>query len=273
MKLSFEIPTKHIKEFNRYQDFIFALPHLIDYDLENEYEKAIKDAKKTIWLDNGAFEKKNPEGIDSLLAKARRIGAKVVFSPDYWNDSQRTFNALENFNYIKEQCHSKIMTGVVIQAETLDEFLEFYEECINNDEIGVIGINHLTTSRVWQFKNRRPTKQNQLTHDLKRMPEDRISMLQYLQDNFKEKNRNVHLLGLGGSYKDIIYASKNFSWVVSNDTSAPFWAAMFGDSLDDRGNFSNGKRKEVVDFNYIANPTQLNLATYNINKIKELCAK
>jgi len=103
------------------------------------------------------------------------------------------------------------------------------------------------------------------------MPEDRIAILEYLNDNFKKKNRNVHLLGLGGSYKDVIYASKNFPWVISNDTSAPFWSAMFGDNLDDKGDFTNGKRKESVDFNYIANKTQLNLATFNINKIKNLC--
>jgi len=270
MKLSFEIPINHIREFNQYQDFIFALPHLIDLREENEYEKAIKESEKEIWLDNGAYENKNPEGIDSLLTKAKKIGASLIFSPDSWNNTKETKFSLKIFQELKKKYKSKIKTGVVIQAETLDEFLEFYEECLKDDEIDIIGINHYTTSRVWQFKNRKPTKQNQLIHNLKRMPEDRIEMLQYLANNFNNKN-NVHLLGLGGSYKDIIYAKKYFPWVISNDTSAPFWAAVFGDSLNKEGEFTNGKRKEPVNFNYKANLEQLILAKKNIELIKILC--
>ena len=263
-RLSFIVPVKYIKEYGDRSDFILALPHLIDKEKETEYEKAIKETGLPIWLDNGAFENKYPEGIDNLLIKAKKINAELIFSPDFWEDKTGTKRAFENFLYIAKKQRVNIKVGVVIQAKNWDEFVQFYEECINDKRVDVIGINHKTTSKIWRAKFKR-----RYSYDENRMPDDRIEALKFLGDKFKDKNRDVHLLGLGGGYEDVIYASKNFPWVKSNDTSAPFWSAVYGKKITEKGDFG-GKIKKPLNFEYVANKVQLKLAEYNINKIKEL---
>jgi len=270
MNLSFITPTAYIKDFQKQGDFILALSHLIDRAERNEYEKAIKEAGLPIWLDNGAFEKGKPEGIDSLLNKARRINAELVFAPDFWEDAEQTKRALDTFIYIKNKIQLNIKTGVVVQAKNWEEFINLYKYFLEKPEVDIIGINHYTTSKVWQFKGQKGTKKNPLIHKPGRMTADRIEVLKFLEKN-KLNTKPVHLLGLGGGYQDVIYASKNLPWVKSNDTSAPFWSAKHGIKMDDNGDFG-GKIKEKVDFNFKeASLEFLSLAQYNINKIKSLC--
>lgn len=275
-RLSFITPTAFIKDYQSRGDFVLALSHLIDLDTENDYEREIKKLGLPIWLDNGAFEKGFPEGIDNLLRKSNKVKAKLVFAPDYWEDAKKTRDALQNFFYIQEKLNIKVKVGVVIQASNWKEFLQFYEECLDDKRISVIGINHYTTSKVWQFRGQKGSKKNPLVHDTKRMTRDRIDVLKFLDAKFKDRNRNVHLLGLGGSYKDVIYAAKNFKWVISNDTSASFMAAYKGVMMDDDGDFVCGKIKEPVNFDLkkeSASAKDLERLQYNIDKIKSICHK
>jgi len=271
MKLAFITPIKYIKDYGNQGDFTLALSHMINKEEETDYEKALKNAKKPIWLDNGAFEKGIPDGIDNLFLKAKKIKAELVFAPDFWNDSKKTLEGLNNFLYIRKKLNlENIKVGAILQAEDFDSFIQLYKTFQEIPEIDIIGINYLTTSIIWQKKKVLYKKElKNFIHDESRITKDRIEFLKYLKENFKN-NKKIHLLGLGNSYEDVLWSIKNFPEVYSNDTSAPFWGATKNKKILKDGSIEEGKSKDKLNFNFIATKKQLDLAQFNIKKIKNL---
>jgi len=272
MLLSFIVPTKYIKRFGKSSDFTLALSHLINRDTINDYEKAILELNIPIWLDNGAFERGIPDGIDDLFIKAKKINAELIFAPDFFNDKIKTEKALNNYFYVKERYHPdiKVKTAAIVQADNLTEYLELFESYLNNDKVDVIGINHLTTGRVIQREGKRYTKKEPFELDKSQLHLNRIKLLEIIDKKFK-LSKPVHLLGLGDSYEDVIISSQKFPWVISNDSSSCFWNAIKRKKILEDGSVEGGKREEPVDFFFKrATNDQLLLANYNINKIKSL---
>lgn len=275
MHLSFITPTKYIKDFQGQGDFVLALSHLMDKDCKNEYCQAIKSLKKPIWLDNGAFETGTPEGIDSLLHKAKVIKAQLVFIPDFFYDAKQTSKAIDIYFYIKNKLGIKgIKAGAIIQADNLKDYLELFEKFWADDRIDVIGINHKTTGMVMQKEKDKPTKKEMWKPKSSLYHKNRMDFLDLIDKKFmKEKPKAVHLLGIEDSYEDVIYAQK-YPWVVSNDTSACFWNAVQGKKILVDGSVEGGKTPVKVDFEYTdASEKILKLAQSNINKIKKLMKK
>lgn len=270
MKLSFIAPTFYIKKFQAQGDFILALAHLIEADHENEYEKEIKATGLPIWLDNGVFEKGNAEGTQSLLAKAFKINAELVFAPDTFYDKEATIFSLDAFLYNMKSLNLKFKIGAIIQADTLEDYLKIFDKFNNDKRVDVIGINHLTTGLVMQKEKYRPTKKELKNYQIKKaeLEKNRIDFLKLIA----ERNpKNCHLLGLGNGYADVIFAAKNCPFVISNDTSSPVWNGFQKKQLFDDGSIEGGKTKKEVDFKMNnATSEQINLAQYNINKIKKL---
>lgn len=241
MKLAHIVPTKSIKKFGSQGDITLALAHLLD-NQPNDYEKAIIDAKLPILLDNGLFENLKPEGIDSLITKARRIGAYGFFAPDHLYNAKKTLRALETTIDVAKQLNwrfEKTGIAVVIQADNEKDYLELYDRVQSIPEVILIGLSILSIPKCFQ----KPTDQSTIT-------DSRIRLLKKLLER-GNNNKQCHLLGLGDSYQDVLFAKQNCPFVVSNDTSCCFQSGLFGkrliDSIDNL-EVPGGKVKPKVDF-------------------------
>ncbi len=270
IKLSFISPTKYIRTLGAQSDFTLALSHLIDRHESNEYERAILDIGLPIVLDNGLFENHSPEGIDSVLDKALRIKATHFFAPDYLYDAEKTLRGVENAIYIIKQrgVVNQIKIAAVVQGETEEEYLSQYDKFQEIEEIDLIGLSILSIPRC--FGEQKTTRKESYKHKDNEITSSRIKLLKILLERGRN-NKKVHLLGLGNSYEEVIFANKNCSFVISQDTSSPIWNGFQGKKILDDGSIEGGKTDVKVDFNYNqASKEQIKLAQYNINKIKSL---
>lgn len=251
MKLSFITPTAYIKEFGSQSDFILALSHLIDLEVENEYEKAIKETGLPIILDNGLFENKVPEAIETLILKAKKIGAHTAFCPDHLYDEVKTKAEIETAYPLFEQHGIKL--AAVVQASTREKWLELYDEFVKDDRISLIGLSILAIPHV--FGNSIVGARIACLNELKERP-----------------HKNCHLLGAGEGYEDVQFAKSHCSFVISHDSSSAFWNAMQGKRLVQllNGNIrvEGGKTKVPVDFSFKdATEERLRLAQENIDTL------
>ena len=78
-------------------------------------KKAIVATGLPIYLDNGLFENKEAESINTLVKKAVRIGAELVFAPDVLYDVSKTReNVNKAANLVLE---AGLKLGAVVQAD------------------------------------------------------------------------------------------------------------------------------------------------------------
>lgn len=269
MKISFITPTSYIKEYGSQSQFTLALSHLIDLDKENEYEKIIKEIDLPIILDNSCFELHKPEGIDSLISKAVKIKADSFFAPDHLYDRIQTEKAFDIAYYCleKRNLHNKIKINVVIQADNSKDYIESYKKFAKDDRVNLIGLSILAIPRCFGKQN--PSKKSSYIHNDSEIVESRIECLKQL--NQLDVHKSSHLLGLGNSIKDIIFANENCPWIYSHDSSSAFWNAINNKRILEDGEIEGGKTDVKVDFDFKdATDEQLKLAQYNINQIKEM---
>jgi len=273
MKLSYITPTAYIKNYQSQGNFVLALAHLMNLHESNEYERVILDTELPIILDNGLFENHTPEGIDSLITKGLRIRATHFFAPDHLFDKKRTEEDLNHAIYIlKQRCaNSYIKIAAVVQGETEEEWLEQYDKFQEIPEVDLIGLSILSVPRCFgSWNNERHTKKDIYQHRDSEITPSRIKLLKKLLER-GGNNKKCHLLGLGNSYEDVIFAAQNCPFVISNDTSSAFWNGIQGKKILDDGKIEGGKTEVKVNFNFKdATQEQLNNAQYNINKVKNL---
>lgn len=260
MKISFICSTAYIEKYQTQGDFVLALAHLIDKNKQNNYEKAILSTKLPIILDNSLFEKHEPEGIDSLITKALKIKAESFFAPDYLFNRKETEKSFENTYYCmqKRQVTDTLKVNVVIQANNIKDYTESYKKFATDPRVNLIGLSILSIPESF--------KEETGTSDI---TTNRIECIKQL--NKLKTHKNSHLLGLGNSIKDLIYAKETASWIVSNDSSSMFWNAIQGKKLLSDGRIEGGKTDKVVDFNFnSATKKQLDLVQENITLCKKL---
>lgn len=269
LQLSFITPTAYIKDYQSQGDFILALSHLLDQDKENEYERAIKKTNLPIILDNGLFENHFPEGIDFLINKAQKINAHTFFAPDILYNKIETQKALEYTTYILKKLNlfNKIKIAVVVQADNADDYIQQYKDFCQNPAVDLIGLSILSIPRC--FGKQGSSKREPYIHNDNEIVESRIECLKEL--NKLNVQKKSHLLGLGNSYRDVLFAKENCPWIYSHDSSSAFWNAMQNKKILNNGDIEGGKTKVSVDFNFKnATEKKLKLAQYNINQVKKL---
>jgi hypothetical protein len=259
MKLSFICPTKWINTFGTRGDFILALSHLIDKTHINRYERAILNTKLPIILDNGLFENHKPEKLEDLIFKAVKVGATHFFAPDILFNKKETQDQLDAAIEMKQGIPIKL--AAVVQADRVEDYLQQLIDFNENPEVDLIGLSILSIPKSYE-------------KDLGEfnVTKSRIALMKtmlQLQNDEGIKWKDCHLLGLGDSYEDVIFASKNCPFIVSNDTSCCFQSGLFlkelaGEDLHVPG----GKIKEKVEFEGDALEVPQALIIHdNINKV------
>lgn len=248
-KLAFICPTAFIEKYGTKGEFTLALSHLLNREEENDYERTIKKIGLPIVCDNGLFENGVPEGIDSLITKALRIKARLFFAPDHLYNAVETRKAFEITKDILKKRQVSLGLAVVIQAETIEEYIEEYKWYCQQPEVVLIGLSILAIPRCFGRWNRSSrSKSDKYTLDINEITSSRIECLKKLKE-LDIKHKFCHLLGLGNSMEDVLYAAENCPFVISNDTSSAFQNGLYmrrieGENLEVRG----GKVEAKVDF-------------------------
>lgn len=274
MKLSHIVPTSLIPQNSG--DFVMALANYLEVDTVNEYEQAMIDAKLPIVLDNGAFETGHPDGINNLIAKARRLKPAYIFAPDTLFDKDKTRAGYEHFKYIMDQMQVKYRIGVVVQANNLRDYLEEFKRYNEDPGVSVIGLSYLAISHSTRYKEpgEIPKKSSRKvqTWNVFTDPDytsDRIAMLEKIDGLKLENYKPIHLLGLGRSYEDVMIAKEKYPYCRYNDTSTCYIAASKGKILTDELAVPGGKIRDKIDIN--AKPSQMikSLMQVNIKKVNQ----
>lgn len=232
MLLSFITPTAHIKDFGAQSDFILALSHLCDPMCENEYATSILKTGLLIYLDNGTFEVGKPESQDSLLRKAELLGAKYVFAPDYLYDAATTWGALQAFIELRDHIGVDVKIAAIPQAKDSRQYLELYRDFAKNKDVELIGLSILTIPHA--FEHLTGTKDVAI---------NRLLAISMIDDG---PTKDSHLLGLGDSFDDLIYAT-SIDWIKSNDSSSAFLCGYEGKRYEG-AEIPGGKPKAKLDF-------------------------
>jgi len=258
---SFIAPTKLIPEFGNKGDFHLALSHLLSEDPEeiNQYERNIIDSELPIILDNGLFENGVPEEMESLVIKAKRIGARFVFAPDVLFDRAATEANLDKMSAMISS--SGLKMAAVVQANNPEDYIEGYKYLVQREDVHLIGLSILSIPESF--------KEVVGTDDI---VETRRYCLKEL--NKLESHKDSHLLGAGNSYRDVFLANATCPWVVSHDSSSAVWNAVQGRCLDGKTlEVEGGKTLIHVDFdwNKEVNEELRDRINFNIGVIQNIC--
>ncbi len=121
--LSFECNGKQAKKYDRYQDYWFVIPDLLE---DEEYVEWVKNSDKYVMLDNGMYEHGFPD-TDNLLTWARSINADEIVLPDYLYKTRETIDAMDKFIATLSQPELlEFKWMMVVQAPTIRDWVKAY---------------------------------------------------------------------------------------------------------------------------------------------------
>lgn len=131
--LSFECPGEIIARYDKYQDYYFVIPELLE---DERYLEYIKSSPKYKILDNGMYESGWPD-VENLLSNARTIGARELVLPDYLYEREKTLRATEIFLHsLSEEEIKEFRWMIVPQGNTIYDWMRAYNEM--NEKFGEV---------------------------------------------------------------------------------------------------------------------------------------
>ena len=123
--LSFECSGEQIERYDKYQDYYFVIPDLLE---DEEYLEFVKNSPKYKMLDNGMYETGWPDA-DRLISNARLIGAKELVLPDYLYEREKTIRATRQFlDNLSDDEIKEFRWMVVVQGNTINDWIRSYNE-------------------------------------------------------------------------------------------------------------------------------------------------
>ena len=220
MKVSHEVPLCLLEkslEFNNYQ---YALPHLLDQN--KEYRDFFLKAKKDgvyIIMDNSLHELGEAYTQERLLYWLDELHPNEFFVPDVWEDMNAS---IENAKAWKElELPKDILLSAVIQAKNIDEAKNCYQEYKR------LGYEKIAFSYGNSYYNGISNCEGALGKAL-----GRRDTIAHMVDTEIIKTRDrIHLLGCA--------LPQEFGWyhfpIESIDTSNPIMAAIDEWRYDEKG--------------------------------------
>lgn len=155
----------------------------------------------------------------------------------------------------KLDCNIKI--AAVVQADNVADYMQQLLQFNEIPEVDLIGISILSVPKSFGLP----------------IVESRIELMKKMI-NLADQGivwKDMHLLGLGDSYEDVVFAKNNCPWIKSNDTSCCFQSGLFGVRLTDNLKVPGGKVEEKVVFKQeILTDIQRNDIQFNINQVKKV---
>lgn len=249
MILSFEIPTNHLDELGKFNDFDFCLAHLT---LSNsKYLDYYKNSKKYKIMDNSAFELGGPMSFTDVVKAAELVNANEIVAPDAFKNSAKTISSTQSF---LDHLTSNKITNYKIMGVVQGENFPAWTNCIsfmeNSPGIDIIGLSYVGCTSF----DPDPTAA-------------RLKAVRWILD-FMKISKPVHLLGIGANPLEIGLHGPN-PMIRSCDTSIPIVQGLAGDLFNPKLGMVAAKLPRPSNyFDLNINSSQMNSITHNLTQMK-----
>lgn len=191
------------------------------YHSNKAYRKFFKEQKKKgawILMDNGSGDH-NMITEDILFECMKDLMPNEVVPPDILFDRDKTLFSLNSFIYKmrQENLLKEIEIFAVPQGKTKEDWLNCYEEMLNNSDVTTIGLSKLGVPYAWLGE----------VKDDQNIMEARHECIEELINN-NLIHKPLHLLGMGNPLEMLKYKLLDNSLFRSTDSCNSIWSAMNG---------------------------------------------
>ena len=216
IKVSHETPLCLLNDSEKFNDYDYCLPHLLDEEEGYlEYFKQAKAKGRYIIMDNSLHELGKAYDSDRLMYWISELKPDEFIVPDVWEDRDASvWNAMEWSKIILPKNTTKV---AVVQAKTIHEASTCYQTYKD------LGYQKIAFSYGASYYNDIVPHPN---HDLGKAL-GRLSVISALfKTGVIHQNDRIHLLGCAVPQEFGWY--KGYECIESIDTSNPVMAALEG---------------------------------------------
>jgi hypothetical protein len=258
MKVSHELPLLLMHHSDKWNDYEYCLPHLVDkYDQYRTHFQVARLNKRFIMMDNGLFEGVTHTTKD-LLSKINLIRPNIFIVPDAWNDANTTLvNAKSWMKNYKAKLPEETQLMAVLQGKTLSELTTSYQTLV---DMGYkhIAFNHSSIAYQDMFLGSGPLRAQMF---------GRMELIRKLVETNTIVKSNYHHL-LGCSLPQEFMAYKDWDFIKSVDTSNPILVGAEGKRYEDKG--LDWKPAEKLEYYFEKDLSgQKEDIIFNVNKFKQ----
>ena len=215
IRLAHEAPNQIFNAIMQLTDYDYALVHLLE---ENEkYRNNFLNSRnigRHIFLDNSVFELGEAAAPELMVKWINVLLPEAYFIPDVLEDSAKTLQNIKDWNAkYKSQLNVQADSIGVVQGRTLEEAVECYTQLATGGEVDRIAISFDYSFYLNQGLHPNPWV---------RYANGRIEFISLLlNEGLIDPMIKHHLLGCAHPLEYSYYASPDFSFINSADTSAP----------------------------------------------------
>ncbi|MAR21612.1 MAG: hypothetical protein CMD25_06660 [Flavobacteriales bacterium] len=258
MKISHETPMCLLEDSQRFNDYDYCLPHLLDEEPKYlEYFQKSKKEGRYIIMDNSLHELGEAYSHERLIHWVNELKPNEFIVPDVWEDAEQSIH-----NAAIWQIYD-FPTGVekvaVVQATTLNEAAE----CVKRYKD--LGYPKIAFSYGASYYNDICTHPNK---DLGKALGRLFVVSTLLKTGELKQDDRVHLLGCAVPQEFGWY--KGINCIESIDTSNPVMATLEDVSYTNQGLISKPKANMNDYFYMLDNQIDYDLLEYNVNKFRKI---
>ena len=258
MKINHEVPRALLSLSEQFNNYDFALPHLLDKDAE--YRQYFLDAKRKgryLIMDNSLHELGHAYNTRRLLHWIDELKPNEFIVPDVWENMHQTCRSAKEWKqYSYPSCTTLV---AVIQANSYASAVE----CFFN--LNSLGYKKLAFSYGANYYNDIIEHENK---DLgKAMGRSEVIHKFYNRGIIKDNSR-IHLLGCAVPQEFKFYKELNF--IESIDTSNPVMAALEGIRYTENGLEIKPKANMNDHFDTLIGDINLELLKHNVKSFRKI---
>ena len=257
-KISHEVPLFLLEDSKQFNDYDYALVHLLDKDEEYaDYFIKSKQQGRYIILDNSLHELGTAYHDSGLLHWINELKPNEFIIPDVWQEASASIINARKWSQIK--LPKEVTKVAVVQAKNFLEATICYQ---SYKDLGYEKIAFSYGAEYYLDHSSHPNKN--LAKALGRVE---VVSRMYDMDLIKSTDR-VHLLGCQVPQEFSWY--KDMPFIETIDTSNPIMATIDGLSYSPTGLTDKPKANMNDHFYMSADEMDFDLLDHNINSFKKL---
>lgn len=241
IKISHESPLSMLELSRSYNDYDYALVHL--FETRPEYYNFFVDSLaqgRHVLLDNSIFELGKAFDTDEYIKWINKLKPTEYIIPDVLEDCNGTINLAREFLMLSEwKLTSRGKSIGVVQGKNYGELVKCYT--IMNERFNVkkiaISFDYSYYREVFPHPNK------WVAFMMGRV----LTLTRMMNDGIINKDKPHHLLGCAHPREFSFYASPEYSWIESLDTSSPIVHGLKGISYDDKIGTWEKEKTKLVD--------------------------
>jgi hypothetical protein len=257
MKISHELPLGLMHNAYKWNDYDYALPHLIDkYDQYRIFFQKARLDKRFVIMDNGLFEGVF-HTVQDLLEKINLVRPNIFIVPDAWNDSVTTIRSAKHWMInFKADLPKGVELMAVCQGKDMTELITTYQTLV---DLGYthIAFNHSSIAYQQEYIG---------MDSLKAAMYGRMEFIRRLVQSGTIRETYYHHL-LGCSLPQEFMSYGDWKFIKSVDTSNPILVGAEGGKYTNSG--MTWKPKEKLEHYFEMNlEDKMENITFNVNKFR-----